>query len=222
MRILGPGGGSRVTSVCVFCGARRGRGEGYAALARRTADALADRGLGLVYGGGNVGLMGVLADRALERGVHVTGVIPRSMVEVELAHRGVQRLIVVADMHERKLAMARESDAILVLPGGVGTLDELFEAMTWNQLKIQRKPIAVVNAGVGTPGVGVDGAERDGAGGLARAGFYDGLVRFLKEAQVEGFVLGPTMDMFHVAECPESAVEGLVGALSPGGVSGAG
>lgn len=182
-------GGNPVRSVCVFCGARVGADPAYIHAARRTAAALAERGLGLVYGGGNVGLMGVLADAALELGVHVTGVIPRSMVDTELAHLAIQNLIVVHSMHERKAVMARECDAVLALPGGVGTLDELFEAMTWNQLKIQRKPIGLL-----------DLPTADGH-------FYRGLLDFLQHAQDHGFILPATMDLLFRAEDPAELLD---------------
>lgn len=184
-------GGGRVRSVCVFCGARAGSDPAYSEAARRAARAIAGHGLRLVYGGGNVGLMGVLADEAVRRGVHVTGVIPRSMVDVELAHRGIERLLVVETMHERKAVMAAESDAVLVLPGGVGTLDELFEAMTWNQLRLQRKPIALVDLPV--------------AGGS----FYEGLLGFMRSAQEGGFILPATLSLFRAGASVEALVDGL-------------
>lgn len=179
-------------SVCVFCGARPGSDPAYALAARQTAGALADRGLNLVYGGGNIGLMGVLADAALERGVHVTGVIPRSMVQTELAHRRISRLIVVETMHERKAIMAQESDAILTLPGGVGTLDELFEAMTWNQLKLQRKCIGLLD---------LHGPEQS---------FYAGLLGFLRHAQTQGFVLPGTMDLLVCGSQPAALLDAML------------
>jgi uncharacterized protein (TIGR00730 family) len=166
-----------IRSVCVFCGARVGTDPVFARTAREAAAAIADRGLRLVYGGGNVGMMGVLADEALARGVHVTGVIPRSMVDVELAHAGIENLIVVNSMHERKAVMARECDAILALPGGVGTLDELFEAMTWNQLGLQRKPIGLLDVP------------------LADGTFYQGLLAFLRQAMGFGLVKPGTLDL---------------------------
>lgn len=200
-------------AVCVFCGARVGQDAAYAQAARDTAYAIADLGMRLVYGGGNIGLMGVLADAAVERGVHVTGVIPRSMVDVELAHRGVQRLMVVETMHERKAVMARESDAILVLPGGVGTLDELFEAMTWNQLKLQRKPIGLVDlrvaGGDSEPAVGDGKGEPREDGG----GFYRGLLEFMGHARREGFVLDPTLDLFVVETTPVKTLARVVSML---------
>lgn len=188
---------SPVRSICVFCGARAGSDPAFAQAARDTAHALADRNLRLVYGGGNVGLMGILADAALERGVHVTGVIPASMVKTELAHTRIQNLVVVQTMHERKAIMARECDAIIVLPGGVGTLDELFEAMTWNQLRLQRKPIGILDL----PG--------------PAGGFYSSLFDFLRHAQDQGLVVPTTMQLVVRDPDPVSLLDKVVALASP-------
>jgi uncharacterized protein (TIGR00730 family) len=120
--------------IAIFCGASVGASPAYVEAARAMGRALAARSLGLVYGGGRVGLMGALADAALEAGAKVHGVIPRALATTELAHRGVTELHVVATMHERKAMMADLADAFVALPGGFGTLDELFEALTWAQL----------------------------------------------------------------------------------------
>jgi uncharacterized protein (TIGR00730 family) len=126
--------------VCVFCGSSPGRSPEYAAAARRLGSLLARRGVGLVYGGGNVGLMGIVADAVLAEGGEVVGVIPRALVDRELAHARLTELVVVATMHERKQRMHDLSDGFIALPGGFGTLDELFEALTWAQLGMHRKP----------------------------------------------------------------------------------
>jgi uncharacterized protein (TIGR00730 family) len=131
--------------VCIFCGSNPGTSPAYAEAARAMGTALARRGLGVVYGGGNVGLMGEVADAALAAGGRVVGVIPRSLMEKELGHAGCQELLVVATMHERKARMAELSDAFVALPGGFGTLDELCEALTWGQLGLHDKPCALLD-----------------------------------------------------------------------------
>ena len=132
-------------SICVFCGSATGNRPEYADSARRLGGAIARRGLELVYGAGHVGLMGILADAALAAGGRVVGMIPRSLVDRELAHRGLSELHVVDSMHARKALMAERADAFLALPGGYGTLDELFEILTWAQLGIHSKPVGLVN-----------------------------------------------------------------------------
>jgi len=131
--------------VCVFCGSQRGTRAAYAHAAREFGTALARRGLGLVYGGGNVGLMGEMADAALAAGGHVTGVIPYGLVVREVAHAGLSEQRVVRSMHERKATMAELSDAFVALPGGFGTFEELFEVVTWAQLGLHAKPIVVLD-----------------------------------------------------------------------------
>ncbi len=129
--------------ICVFCGASSGRSPAYADAARAFGAALAGRGLGLVYGGGRVGLMGAVADAALAAGGEVIGVIPQELVDRELAHDGLTELRVVGSLHERKALMAELSDAFVALPGGFGTLDELMEQLTWSQLGLHDKPIGL-------------------------------------------------------------------------------
>lgn len=131
--------------ICVFCGSSKGRRPAYARAASDLGQALAGRGIGLVYGGAHVGTMGVLADAVLRGGGEVTGVIPRQMVDREIAHTGVTDLQVVADMHERKARMASLADAFVALPGGAGTLEELFEAWTWGQLGLHAKPCGLLD-----------------------------------------------------------------------------
>lgn len=131
--------------VCVYCGSRSGRSPRYVDAARGFAAAAAGRGWDLVYGGGNVGLMGVVANEMLERGRHVVGVIPSALFEHEVAHRGVSELVEVGSMHERKAKMAELADVFVALPGGLGTLEELFEALTWTQLAIHAKPCALLD-----------------------------------------------------------------------------
>ena len=131
--------------VCVFCGASSGRRPAYARAARAFGATLAGRGIGLVYGGGRVGLMGAVADGALGRGGEAIGVIPRALVDRELAHGGLTELRVVDSLHERKALMAELADAFVALPGGFGTLDELMEQLTWSQLGLHRKPVGLLD-----------------------------------------------------------------------------
>jgi len=152
--------------ICVFCASTPGLRPSYAEGARALAAAIVDGGHSLVYGGGNVGLMGVVADAVLAAGGEVVGVIPHTLMAREIGHTGVTRLHVVDSMHERKALMADLSDAFVALPGGVGTFEELFEAITWTQLGLHRKPCGLLN---------VDG-------------FYDGLLQFLDHAWAEGFI----------------------------------
>lgn len=153
-------------NVCVFCGARSGRDPRYAQAAEGLGALLAEAGLGLVYGGGQVGLMGIVADSTLKAGGEVIGVIPRSMVDRELAHPGLTKLIVTAGMHERKATMETLSGAFIALPGGFGTLDELCEIVTWAQLGDHRKPVYLLNI----------------------AGYFDEFIAFVEKSVREGFV----------------------------------
>ncbi len=132
-------------SICVYCGSNAGSKPAYAERARTLGARIATEGLQLVYGGGNVGLMGIVADAVLEHGGEVVGVIPEQLVQWEVAHTGVTRLEVVANMHERKARMFDLADAFVALPGGFGTLDEMFEMLTWRQLGLGRKPCAFLD-----------------------------------------------------------------------------
>lgn len=152
--------------VCVFCGSSTGTRPVYADAAREMGRLLAGRGIGLVYGGGNVGLMGILADAVLAAGGEVIGVIPQALADREVAHTGITTLHVVDSMHTRKAMMAELSDAFVALPGGVGTFEEFFEAVTWTQLGLHRKPCALLN---------VDE-------------FYTPLVTFIDRAVSDGFI----------------------------------
>jgi len=157
-------------SVCVFCGSAPGSHPSYLALAREFGSLLAARGHRLVYGGGRVGLMGALADAVLAGGGEVIGVIPQLLIDKEVGHLGLTRLQVVSTMSERKLAMGELSDAFVTLPGGIGTLDELFEAWTWTQLGLQNKPSGLLN----------------------HRGYYDELIAFLDRSVTEGFLQAPS------------------------------
>jgi uncharacterized protein (TIGR00730 family) len=134
-----------IRSIAVYCGSSSGSDSAFVEAAKATGYELADRGIELIYGGGKVGLMGAVADAVLERGGTVRGVITSALLNAEVGHRGLTSLDVVESMHERKAKMADLADAFLGLPGGFGTFDELFEVLTWTQLGIQSKPVAVVN-----------------------------------------------------------------------------
>ena len=185
-----------ITSICVFCGASTGDDARFRAGAETVGRRIAEAGQRLVFGGGNNGMMGALADAALSAGGEVVGVIPDFLVEREHAHQGVSRMITVDSMHRRKETMFELSDAFIVLPGGVGTLDETFEIVTWKQLGMHDKPIVVV----------------DIAGYWGR---FDGLVAAAVE---HGFAAPPTRDLYVIARDAEHAME-VLAAMPPGGVS---
>ena len=174
-------------SICVFCGSNAGRVADYADAARALARAIAAQGLTLVYGGGNIGLMGVLAEAALAAGGRVVGVTPRRLLEKEVVHRGLTELRVVESMHERKALMAELSDAFIALPGGLGTFEETFEVLTWAQLGFHRKPCGLLNV----------------------AGFYDRLTAFLDHAVAERFLKAEHRDMVLVDSDPEALIAHL-------------
>jgi uncharacterized protein (TIGR00730 family) len=165
-------------SLCVFCGSSSGVDPRYVAAARELGRALASSGIGLVYGGASVGLMGAIADAALQAGGHVIGVIPEALERREVAHRGLSDLRVVGSMHERKALMAELSDGFVALPGGIGTLEELFEVWTWGQLGYHAKPCAIYNVG----------------------GFYTGLIAFLGHVGTAGFLRPDTREMLIVED----------------------
>ncbi|HEY3165551.1 MAG TPA: TIGR00730 family Rossman fold protein [Candidatus Limnocylindrales bacterium] len=153
-----------IRSICVFCGAATGRDPSYVAAAAATGERLARDGIRLVYGGGHLGLMGAVADAALAAGGEVIGVIPRGLVERELAHAGLTELHIVEDLHERKAQMAELADAFLTLPGGLGTLEELAEVLSWAQLDLHAKPIGLLDVDTYFAGLEafLDRAVRDG------------------------------------------------------------
>ena len=173
--------------MCVFCGASSGRSAAYAASARAFGAALATRGLGLVFGGGRVGLMGAVADGALGAGGEVIGVIPQSLVDRELAHAGLSRLDVVGSLHERKARMAELADAFVALPGGFGTLDELLEQLTWSQLGLHAKPVGLLDV----------------------EGYWRPLIALARHATEEGFVRESDLAAIAVAEEPEALLDRL-------------
>ena len=174
-------------AICVFCGSSPGVNPLYAEVAHAVGSEIARRGWTLVYGGGSVGLMGVLADAALEAGGRVIGVIPRFLYEWEVGHDGLTELEIVETLTERKVRMGDLSDAFLSLPGGIGTMDELFEALSWAQLGLETKPNGLLNVN----------------------GYYDGLIAFLDRATAEGFMKAKHRGLLHVASDPQALLDAL-------------
>jgi hypothetical protein len=173
--------------LCVFCGSRKGARDIYVHAARELGHELAKRQIELVYGGGNVGLMGVVADSVLAGGGHVIGVIPEQLMARELGHTGIQDLRIVKTMHERKAMMAELADGFIALPGGIGTYEEFFEVLTWAQLGIHEKPCALLN---------VDG-------------FYNPVLSLLCHAVEEAFIRTAHCDMVIVEEDPTRLLEAM-------------
>jgi len=171
--------------ICVFCGSAVGARAEFAAAADNLGRAIAERGYGLVFGGGSIGLMGVAADAALDAGAEVFGVIPDLIMDCEVGHNGLTELCVVRSMHERKAMMANRADAFIALPGGFGTMDEFMEIVTWAQLGIHSKPCVLVNV----------------------AGYYDPLLRFLEVAVEDGFIRHENRGLIQVAQTPSEALE---------------
>ncbi|MCA9024815.1 MAG: TIGR00730 family Rossman fold protein [Planctomycetaceae bacterium] len=182
-----------VRTVCVYCGSSVGSRDEYTQAARDLGRLLASRGLRTVYGAGNIGLMGVLADAALEAGGEVIGVIPEALVERELAHNGVTDLRIVHSMHERKALMADLSDAFIALPGGFGTFEELCEMLTWLQLGIHQKPCGLLNV----------------------AGYYDPLITMFDHATEERFLRPQHRNLLQVETDPARLLDRLAATHPP-------
>jgi len=174
-----------IRRVAVYCGSATGSDPVFAQATRATASAMAANGVDLVYGGGRLGLMGLIADSVLAEGGRVYGVIPEALVNLEVAHTGVTELYTVANMHERKAKMTELADAFLALPGGIGTLDELFEAWSWNVLGYHAKPFCLLNV----------------------EGFWDGLITFIDHASRNGFLSPQRRSQLLVAASPEEALK---------------
>ena len=176
-----------IARVAVYCGSAPGSHPKFADAARALADAMSGNGVDLVYGGGRLGLMGLMADSVLELGGRVYGVIPHALVDLEVAHTGCTELHTVETMHERKAKMTDLADAFIALPGGIGTLDELFEAWSWNALGYHAKPFCLLN---------VDG-------------FWDRLIQFIDHAHANGFLSKSRREQLLVADTPEEALKAL-------------
>ena len=175
-------------SLCVYCASRPGRNPEFALAAKAVGEWIGRHGGQLVFGGGANGLMGIMADAALAAGAQVVGIIPQSMVEREWAHQGCHELLVVQTMHERKRLMAERADAFLALPGGIGTLEEFFEAWTWRQLGYHGKPVGLLNL----------------------AGYYEPLLQFLEGSLSAGFMGREQMDLIQIGEDLESLLPQLI------------
>jgi len=175
----------KIESICVYCGSSPGKNPAYSQAAEKLAIALCDRTIGLVYGGAAVGVMGAIADAVLEAGGKAIGVIPKSLAVKEVAHDGLNELYVVASMHERKAMMAELADGFIALPGGWGTLEEIFEMLTWAQLGFHDKPCGLLN---------IDG-------------YYDGLIGFLENSFTEQFVNELYRPMLMTSDDPDSLLD---------------
>jgi uncharacterized protein (TIGR00730 family) len=171
--------------IAVYCGSAAGADPAFADAARLLGRTMVERGIDLVYGGGRLGLMGIVADSVLDVGGKVYGVIPQALVEHEVAHRGCTELYTVANMHERKAKMTELTDAFVALPGGIGTLDELFEAWTWNALGYHAKPFCLLNVN----------------------GFWDGLDGFMDHVRDSGFLSTPRRNQLLKADAPGEAID---------------
>jgi uncharacterized protein (TIGR00730 family) len=174
--------------ICVYCASNDGARPEYLESARTVGRLLAERGIGVVYGGGRTGLMGALADAALAAGGEVVGVMPHALVEREVAHHGLTSLQVVDSMHERKSLLAGMADAFIALPGGLGTLEELFETWTWAQLGVHRKPVALLDV----------------------ASFWTPLVQFMAHVEAEGFLRGTPQEWLVVDSDPIRMLDRLI------------
>lgn len=175
----------KVQNICVFCGSRTGNKVVFEQIAWDLGKLLAKKNHTLVYGAGNVGLMGVIADSVLENGGKVTGVIPNFLVEKEVAHKGLTEIITVDSMHERKQIMAEKSDAFIALPGGFGTMDELCEILTWSQLDLHNCPIGLINTD----------------------GYFDLLIQFFDKMVEDGFLNKVNRSLILVDKTPEGLLE---------------
>ncbi|HUL63824.1 MAG TPA: TIGR00730 family Rossman fold protein [Burkholderiaceae bacterium] len=186
-----------IRSICVFCGSNSGARPQYADAARALGSLLARQGIGIVYGGGHVGMMGHVADAALAAGGNVVGVIPEHLMRPEVAHQRLDELIVVESMHVRKRTMSERADAFAVLPGGFGTFEEMFEMVTWLQLRLHSKPVGLVNC----------------------LGYFDHLLAFLRHAADEGFIRSQHRGLLLVEETPSALVDRMLelGANEPSG-----
>ncbi|MBM3566164.1 MAG: TIGR00730 family Rossman fold protein [Alphaproteobacteria bacterium] len=178
---------SAIRNVCVFCGSKMGNDPAWGRAAERLGRLLAEQGIGLVYGGGRIGLMGVVAHAVMRAGGRVTGVIPDFLMKLEVGHTGVTDLVVVDSMHERKRRMFELSDGFVVLPGGLGTLDETFEVVTWKQLRQHSKPVVVLNIG----------------------GYWTPFAELVRAIVAGGFAHPAIADLFSLVDGPEDVIPAL-------------
>ena len=183
---------ARPISVCVYCGSRAGAEPAHLRAAEQLGQAIGRRGWRLIYGGGRVGLMGAVADAALAAGARVVGVIPESLMRLEVGHRGLSELLVVRTMHERKQAMAERADAFVALPGGIGTFEELFEVWTWRHLGYHQHPIGLLDV----------------------KGYYEPLMAFLDRTVAEGFVSEAQMAMLTRHSDVDALLDGMQAAAT--------
>jgi uncharacterized protein (TIGR00730 family) len=179
-------------SVCVYCGSRHGQRPVYTQAARALGQSIGERGWQLVYGGGKVGLMGEVADATLAAGGRVVGIIPDALMQREVGHADLSELHVVPDMHTRKRMMAERADLFIALPGGIGTLEELYEVWTWRQLSYHQKPIGLLNT----------------------EGFYDALLGFMQHTVNEGFLSAPQNAVLQVHTDPQTLLLNLAAQAS--------
>ena len=182
-----------ISSICLFCGSRSGSDPAFVAAGRRLGQFVLERGIRMIYGGGGIGLMGVVAETVLAGGGHVTGVIPEFLMKYEVGDPGVSELIVVEDMHERKRRMFEMADGFVVLPGGLGTLDEMIEIATWKQLQLHAKPIVVINVG----------------------GYWDPFEALINEVIAGGFAHAAINELFTVVDGIEGVFPALESAPPP-------
>lgn len=176
-----------IEKIAIYCGSKSGENPEYINKTKELAHHLVEQGIDVVYGGGNIGLMGVLADTMLKKGGKVYGVMPKHLVEMEVAHNGLTELQVVNTMHERKALIEKISDAFIAMPGGMGTLDEIAEIYTWSQLNLHTKPFGFYNI----------------------AGYYTHLLRFFKHANTEGFLKIEDLRRVRISENPQDLLEKL-------------
>jgi uncharacterized protein (TIGR00730 family) len=188
--------GTLLKSICVYCGSSDKTHPDYLAAARRAGAAIAQRGLQLYYGAGSTGLMGAVADGALQAGGEVIGVIPKLFHTPQLAHNGLSRLEVVENMHQRKARLAERSDAFIALPGGYGTLEEFFEILTWAQIGLHHKPIGLLNT----------------------RHYFDPLLAMIQHAHSEGFIYDEHLDLFAWDDQPEMLLDALANHQPPAGL----
>lgn len=183
---------TKVKSVCVYCGSKHGLRDSYKVAAEQLGKRLAEAGIRLVYGGGAVGLMGVVADSVLQHGGNVTGIIPHFLDQAEIAKDNLTTLVRTETMHDRKAKMAELSDGFVVLPGGLGTLDETFEILTWRQLQLHSKPIVLVNTD----------------------GYWDHFVHLIEHQVREGFVSETNLALFRVVDSVDEVIPALLSEIS--------